>query len=44
MMGERRVDQSALFFEVLLKRYVPADHMLRAIASRPGERSIASMM
>ena len=31
MMGERRVDQSALFYEFSLERHVPADHMLRAI-------------
>jgi len=31
MMGERRVDQSALFYEFSLERYVPADHLLRAI-------------
>jgi transposase len=31
MMGERRVDQGALFFEFSLERHVPADHLLRAI-------------
>ena len=31
MMGERRVDQSALFYEFSLERHVPSDHMLRAI-------------
>jgi transposase len=31
MMGHRRVDQSALFYEFSLDRHVPADHMLRAI-------------
>ena len=31
MMGERRVDQGALFYEFSLERHVPADHMLRAI-------------
>ncbi len=31
MMGERRVDHSALFYEFSLERHVPADHMLRAI-------------
>ena len=31
MMGERRVDQSALFYAFSLERHVPADHMLRAI-------------
>ena len=31
MMGDRQVDQAALFYEVSLERHVPADHMLRAI-------------
>jgi transposase len=31
MMGERQVDQSALFYEFSLEKQVPADHMLRAI-------------
>ena len=31
MMGERRVDQGALFYEFSLERHVPADHMLRSI-------------
>lgn len=31
MMGDRRVDQAALFYEFSLERHVPADHMLRAI-------------
>ena len=31
MMGERQVDQSALFYEFSLGRHVPVDHMLRAI-------------
>jgi transposase len=31
MMGERRVDQSALFYEFSLDRHVPAEHLLRAI-------------
>ena len=31
MMGERRVDQSSLFYEFSLERHVPADHLLRAI-------------
>src|SRR6201996_9848920 len=30
MMGDRRVEQSALFYEFSLERHVPADHMLRA--------------
>src|SRR5215213_782968 len=30
MMGERRVDQSSLFYEFSLERHVPADHLLRA--------------
>lgn len=31
MMGERRVDQGALFFEFSLERHVPVGHLLRAI-------------
>ena len=31
MMGERRVDQSSLFYEFSLERQVPAGHMLRSI-------------
>ena len=31
MMGERQVDQGALFYKFSLDRHVPADHMLRAI-------------
>jgi transposase len=31
MLGERRVDQGALFYGFSLERHVPADHMLRAI-------------
>lgn len=31
MMGDRRIDQTALFYEFSLERHVPADHMLRAI-------------
>jgi transposase len=31
MMGERRIDQGALFYEFSLERHVPADHLLRAI-------------
>jgi transposase len=31
MMGDRQVDQSALFYEFSLKRHVPGDHMLRSI-------------
>jgi len=31
MMGERKVDQGALFFEFSLERHVPSDHLLRAI-------------
>jgi len=30
-MGERQVDQGALFYEFCLDRHVPSDHMLRAI-------------
>jgi hypothetical protein len=31
MMGERRTDQGALFYEFSLERHVPQDHLLRAI-------------
>jgi transposase len=31
MMGKRRVDQGALFYEFSLDRHVPADHLLRSI-------------
>ncbi|WP_374660985.1 transposase [Phenylobacterium sp.] len=31
MMGDRRVDQAALFYEFSLERHVPSDHLLRAI-------------
>jgi transposase len=31
MMGKRRVDQGALFYEFSLEQHVPADHLLRAI-------------
>ena len=31
MMGERGIDQAALFYQFSLERHVPADHMLRAI-------------
>ena len=31
MMGDRRVDQAALFYEFSLDQHVPSDHMLRAI-------------
>ena len=31
MMGERRVEQGALFYEFSLERHVPLDHLLRAI-------------
>ena len=31
MMGERRADQGALFYEFSLERHVPAGHLLRAI-------------
>lgn len=31
MMGDRRVDQGALFYEFSLDRHVPQDHLLRAI-------------
>ena len=28
MMGERQVDQSALFYEFSFEQHVPVDHML----------------
>ena len=31
MMGDRRIDQGALFYEFCLERHVPQDHLLRAI-------------
>jgi transposase len=31
MMGDRKVDQAALFYEFSLDRHVPMDHMLRSI-------------
>jgi len=31
MMGERQVDQAALFYTFSLERHVPSDHMLRSI-------------
>ena len=31
MMGERQVDQSALFYEFSFEKHVPVDHMLRSI-------------
>jgi hypothetical protein len=31
MMGERQIDQAALFYKFSLDRHVPADHILRAI-------------
>jgi transposase len=31
MMGERQVDQAALFYEFSLERHVPSDHLLRSI-------------
>src|SRR5579859_7592729 len=31
MMGERQVEQEALFYEFSLERHVPVDHLLRAI-------------
>ena len=30
MMGARKVDQAALFYEFSLDRHVPADHLLRS--------------
>jgi hypothetical protein len=37
MMGQRQVDQAALFYEFSLERHVPATHLLR---SRPLCRSV----
>src|ERR1700761_5805670 len=31
MMGERQVDQAALFYEFSVEQHVPSDHLLRAI-------------
>ena len=31
MMGDRQVDQGALFYKFSLDRHVPADHMVRTI-------------
>ena len=31
MMGERKVQQDALFYEFSLERHVPEKHLLRAI-------------
>ncbi len=31
MMGERQVDQGALFYEFSLEEHVASDHMLRSI-------------
>jgi len=31
MMGERQIDQAALFYEFSLERHVPLDHLLRSI-------------
>ena len=31
MIGERQVDQGALFYEFSLEKQVPTDHMLRSI-------------
>jgi hypothetical protein len=40
MMGERRVEQPALFYEFSLDRHVPADHISRAPpANGPAGRS-----
>ena len=31
MMGDRRIDQGALFYEFCLERHVPQGHLLRAL-------------
>jgi hypothetical protein len=33
MMGHRQVEQAALFYEFLLERRVPTEHLLRSIDS-----------
>jgi hypothetical protein len=33
MMGHRQVEQAALFYEFLLEKHVPPDHLLRSIDS-----------
>jgi hypothetical protein len=38
MMGQRQVDQAALFYEFSLERHVPATHLLRV--NRPLCRSV----
>ena len=30
MMGHRQVEQAALFYEFLLDKHIPADHLLRS--------------
>jgi hypothetical protein len=40
MLGERQVDQSALFYEFSLEKHVPTDHMLRGIVKRHWELSL----
>jgi hypothetical protein len=40
MMGERQVEQAALFCEFSLERHVPQDHLLRAIDRRSTARQV----
>ena len=31
MMGHRQVEQAALYYEFLLEKHIPADHLMRSI-------------
>src|SRR5690242_20927108 len=42
MMGERRVQQEALFYEFSLERHVPAEHLLRSIDRFVGLEGVRS--
>ena len=42
MMGDRKGDQAALFYEFSLERHVPADHLLRSIDRFVDYRASAS--
>jgi hypothetical protein len=39
MMGERQVDQAALFYEFSLERHVPQDHLLRGVRALLSKRT-----
>jgi hypothetical protein len=41
MMGERRVDQAALFYEFSLERHVPQDHLKKALAPMLALKALA---